>query len=124
MASSLSQYSPAIDQADPALLGPGVLGRPDGIDFDAGNVIRPDGHPKITSSPYNQLNPIYGYASDIGADEYWKEFGCEDIASQPEWAGLPGESITYTVNVINVGNPSKLLPQVISHGFTDTISIP
>ncbi|MCA9970604.1 MAG: hypothetical protein KC425_10340, partial [Anaerolineales bacterium] len=116
---ALSQYSPAIDRADPDLLldvGSGGVW-PGGIDFDAGNYRRPDVHPD-----YAALNPIWGYASDIGADEYWKEFGCSVQQPSQNATVLPGDVISYQVDVINVGFPSKLTSP-FSHGFTDTISI-
>ncbi|MCA9957668.1 MAG: hypothetical protein KC443_01455, partial [Anaerolineales bacterium] len=94
---ALQQTSHNIDAADPDLLlddGDGGIW-PGGIDFDAGNWYRPDVHPV-----YEDLNPIYGYASDVGMDEYWKEFGC-DARSIPETQNsatvLPGETVTYTV---------------------------
>lgn len=120
---ALRQTSRNIDQADPILLldddDGGVW--PGGIDFDAGNWFRPDVHPT-----YADLNPIYGYASDVGMDEYWKEFGCAALPvpeAQNTATVFPGDVVTYTVQVINVGFPSKLIPNVISHGYTDTISI-
>lgn len=120
-ASFALQYgSPNIDAANPVLLlddGDGGVWN-GGIDFDSGNYRRPDVHPV-----YADLNPIYGYASDVGMDEYWKEFGCAVTPNNQNTTVLPGEIVTYTVNLINVGYPSKLDPNAYSHGYTDTITI-
>lgn len=118
---ALSQYSPNIDRADPTLLlddnNGGVW--PGGIDFDAGNWRRPDVHPV-----YANLNPaISGYASDVGADEYWKEFGCDVLPNEDQKTVFPGDVVTYTVTVYNVGFPNRLQDPINSHGFTDTITI-
>ncbi len=118
---ALSQYSPNIDRADPTLLldddDGGVW--PGGIDFDAGNWRRPDVHPV-----YPNLNPaISGYASDVGADEYWKEFGCDVLPNDDQRTVFPGDVVTYTVTVYNVGFPNRLQDPINSHGFTDTITI-
>ncbi|MCB8923715.1 MAG: right-handed parallel beta-helix repeat-containing protein [Ardenticatenaceae bacterium] len=117
---ALSQYSPNIDQADPALLldiSEGGIWA-DGIDFDAGNYKRPDVHPT-----YNDLNTsLYGYASDVGADEYWKEFGCDVLPNNDQSTIFPGEIITYSVAVFNVGYPNRLSSNY-PHGYTDTITI-
>ena len=117
----LSQYSPAIDQADPALLLDISQGGvwPGGINFDAGNYRRPDVHPV-----YPNLNTsLYGYASDIGADEYWKEFGCDVVPNTAQSTVFPGESVSYQVTVYNVGFPNRLLDPANSNGYTDTITI-
>ncbi len=118
---ALSQYSPNIDRADPLLLediGDGGIW-PDGIDFDAGNYRRPDVHPD-----YTDLNTaLYGYASDVGADEYWKEFGCDVQPNNDNRTVLPGETATYTVTVYNVGYPNRFQNPQDSHGYTDTITI-
>ncbi len=118
----LSQDSPNIDRADPALLedvdNGGVW--PDGIDFDAGNWRRPDVHPDYGDA----LNTsISGYASDVGADEYWKEFGCDVQPNNENRTVLPGESATYLVTVYNAGFPNRFQNPEDSHGYTDTITI-
>lgn len=117
----LSQYSPNIDRADPALLLDISQGGvwPDGIDFDAGNYRRPDVHPE-----YPALNTsLYGYASDVGADEYWKEFGCDMVPNTAQSTVFPGESVSYQVVVYNSGFPNRLLDPANSQGYTDTITI-
>ena len=99
--------SPVIDVADPTLLGP-----PWNIDYDHRPVTRPDGgtvHSGITRS-------------DIGAYEHVKDFSCAASAYGNdifELVAVPGETVTYTHDVTNVGYP----PPFFSNGFTDTITI-
>lgn len=117
---ALSRYSPAIDQADPTLLEPGALGWPDGINFDAGNVYRPDGG--FLGSPVIH-NGLHGLGSDIGADEYWKEFACEVVPASKQTTVLPGDVVTYSVGIYNVGNPNYRYDPPFTHGYTDTFTV-
>ncbi len=99
--------SPAIDQADPTLLGPPWM-----ITEDHRPVTRPDGgtiHSGIMRS-------------DIGAYEHVKDFSCAASAYGSDvfqMTAVPGETVTYTHNVTNIGYPPPTFPD----GFTDTITI-
>lgn len=106
--------SPVIDQADPALLDPGVP-LPGGdflpVDFDANLYGRPDG------GTIHQATR----ASDIGAFEWWKDFGCS-VTVTPQQANIqPGEVATYYFDVTNTGWLTP--PASHRNGFTDTITI-
>ncbi len=120
----LTQYSPVIDQADPALLISGAPGTaPYGtviVDFDRQLDIRPDGDP-------NHIGPK---GSDMGSDEYYKDFGCaiefipkilpfNQIASQAN----PGDTVVYTFDLINTGD--KYPPEIGQpfNGYNDTITL-
>ena len=105
----LSRYSPNIDRADPVLLDP-----PYEIDFDANNVIRPDGNP-------NHIQPPNPHRSDVGADEYFKDFGCTVDPNIKTQTAVPGSVITYTFTITNEGYPPP--PSPYRHGYTDTITI-
>lgn len=100
----LDYRSPDVDRADPALLEP-----PLSINFDAANDTRPDG-----GTVHNGVR-----LSDIGADEWVKEFGCAVIPENETINVEPGETIQYNKTVINRGNP----PPFYLHGFTDTLTI-
>jgi uncharacterized membrane protein len=100
----LDYRSPDVDKADPALLG-----APLSITYDWENDIRPDGG---TDHEGVRLG-------DIGADEWWKDFGCLVVPVAEEISAGPGEVITYNMAIINTGYP----PDTYPHGFTDTITI-
>ncbi len=106
----LNRHSRNIDVADPALLQP-----PYSIDFDADNLQRPDG-----PAPHNGL---HGTGSDIGALEYWKDFGCDIRPNDQHSTVSPGDVVTYTIGIYNVGNPSVFDDYFHSHGFTDTLTV-
>ncbi|HSH01397.1 MAG TPA: choice-of-anchor Q domain-containing protein [Anaerolineae bacterium] len=59
--------------------------------------------------------------SDIGAFEWWKEFGCEVQPPNNVQSALPGDTLVYNVIIANVGNPPW--PDPLSHGYTDTITV-
>ncbi len=105
----LSVNSRNIDAANPALLSE--------VDFDAGMFDRPDGF----DLPYVSPRGIY---ADVGAFEYRMDFGCEiDPASETRRA-TPGETLTYTLSIINTGNPPYTgSTPWLSDGYTDTITI-
>jgi uncharacterized membrane protein len=105
----LDRHSRNIDAADTDLLD----SRVPPIDFDANMLPRPDGGTVHTGI----------MASDVGAFEYWKDFGCEVVPNSQESTAFPGDTVTYLVNVVNVGNPSFLHDPFHSNGFTDTITI-
>lgn len=106
--------SPVIDEADPALLDPGVP-QPGGgfypIDFDARLVIRPDGGTEHLGTR----------ASDVGAIEWWKDFGCMVTPTPQQQTATPGSSVEYYFTVTNTGFPYP--PSDFRHGFIDTIVI-
>ena len=108
-------HSPAIDQADPANWQTGVP--PDGleIDFDANNERRPDGN---DYGPYPEEAPSL-YASDIGADEWDKDFGCRVTFSPPGRTAQAGETVIYTVAITNTGR----LAGEVWHYYTDTLTV-
>ena len=112
----LSIHSPAIDAANPQLLDPGVTGTPPVndivIDFDRQNHTRPDGG--------TNHNGLHGKASDIGSDEYYKEFGCRITPGSDTKTAVPGQTVTYTFNIENYGAKDSF---GILRGYTDTISI-
>lgn len=112
---NITRHSPNIDAADPALIDP--LTPPDDIHFDASLTYRPDGNnnPAYTGG--------YGLGSDIGADEYYKDWGCAVEPPSVTGSVLPGGLVTYTFTIENVGNPSYLTDPAHSHGYTDTITI-
>ena len=112
---SLDVRSPAIDQADPANWQTGVP--PDGleIDFDANNERRPDGN---DYGPYPEEAPSL-YASDIGADEWDKDFGCRVTFSPPGRTAQAGETVIYTVAITNTGR----LAGEVWHYYTDTLTV-
>jgi hypothetical protein len=88
------------------------LGPPWSITDDHREVIRPDG-----GTVHNGIT-----RSDIGAYEHIKDFGCAASAYGPDviqQIAAPGETVTFTHNVTNVGGP----PEAFPNGFTDTISI-
>lgn len=107
----LSVTSPNIDRADPSLLGEVV--------YDINVDDRPDGNENL------DYQPPHGLFSDVGADEYYKDFGCEIDAPRNEYLATPGEVVTYTLNIINVGYPpyTNLDDGLAPRGFTDTITI-
>jgi hypothetical protein len=117
--SRISRYSPVIDQADQTLLANGIPGNSPIVpitefDFDSELEIRPDGNPNH--------NGLHGIGSDIGADEYYKDFGCDISPQYNETQATQGQTLIYTFNVLNSGNPYPAL-QRPWHGYTDTISI-
>jgi uncharacterized membrane protein len=122
-ASSLSVHSRNIDQADLALPGPDA--EEWNFDRDHSNDFRPDG----SESNIPHLRPPHGIRSDVGADEYFKDFGCEIEPASSTASVSPGESITFTLSVYNVGYPNyrELIRngdlRELSNGYTDTISI-
>ncbi len=124
--SSLSVNSRNIDQADPTLLG-SVPPDGDPLDYDHRNVPRPDGE-GITYG-VGDLEPPHGLFSDVGAFEYYKDFCCEIDPDNETASVSPGEFITFTLNIYNVGNPNyrQLIrdgePRYWANGYTDTISI-
>lgn len=106
--------SPVIDRADPALLDPGVPVPGGGfypIDFDARLVIRPDGGTEHLATR----------ASDVGAIEWWKDFGCTVTPTPQQQTAVPGTTVTYNFLVTNTGYPYP--PSDNRHGFIDTIVI-
>ena len=107
----LSVESPNIDSADPALLGK--------VPYDIDINDRPDGNAAL------DYQPPHGLFSDVGADEYYKDFGCEIAAPATTYKATPGEVVTYTLDIINVGNPpyTNLDDGLAPRGFTDTITI-
>ncbi|MCL4263510.1 MAG: right-handed parallel beta-helix repeat-containing protein [Anaerolineae bacterium] len=106
--------SPVIDQADPALLDPGVP-EPGGgfypIDFDARLVERPDGGTEHLGTR----------ASDVGAIEWWKDFGCTVTPTPQQQTAAPDSAVVYNFLVTNTGYPYP--PSDFRHGFIDTIVI-
>src|SRR5690606_11049065 len=112
---SLDVNSPAIDQADPDNWQTGVP--PDNlkIDFDANNEQRPDGN---DYGPYPEEAPSL-YASDIGADEWDKDFGCRVTFSPPGRTVQAGDTVTYTVAITNTGR----LAGEVWHYYTDTLTV-
>ncbi|MCI0577600.1 MAG: right-handed parallel beta-helix repeat-containing protein [Chloroflexi bacterium] len=116
--------SPDIDRADPALVGSPLF-----IDFDIELDIRPDGG--ITNT--------IAYTSDIGADEYPKNFGCSITPDNFSLAD-PGETVTYTHTVANSGNYTDIVtitltstsqgwatlvggPQVVALGANESVEV-
>jgi uncharacterized membrane protein len=122
---TLSIDSRNLDAADPAL--PALPIPPDGITitFDHGNFYRPDGF----RSNVPHLQPPHGLRSDVGVDEYLKDFGCQFVPEDGEGTVAPGGFITYSLRIYNVGYPSYLdlieegLSRYLSNGYTDTITI-
>ncbi|MCP4359687.1 MAG: hypothetical protein GY796_16900, partial [Chloroflexi bacterium] len=113
---SLSRYSPAIDQADPLNLNPGVPA-PGGqtiIDYDVGNYFRPDG---IDQFHYATR------AADIGADEYIKDWGCAVEPTPQQATVVPGQTTVYYFTIQNTGHVYPPATGVPWHGYTDTITI-
>jgi uncharacterized membrane protein len=112
--------SPNIDRADPDLI---EAGNDPLVDKDASNFERPDGDSSRGNSAF--FNDIYGYASDVGASEFRKDFGCDIRPESPNATVLPGQTITYSVSIYNAGNPSflSLNPGQVSIGYTDTLTI-
>jgi predicted outer membrane repeat protein len=108
--------SPVLDIADPTLLDPGVPPEPLPIDFDARLYQRPDG----STDPAHNNGSVSPYQSDLGAFEYWKDFGCAVLPSGQSQTAIPGTFVTYTFNVINTGYP---YPSVFAHGYTDTLTV-
>ncbi|MCB8954025.1 MAG: right-handed parallel beta-helix repeat-containing protein [Ardenticatenales bacterium] len=106
------QDSANIDIADPALLDPDNVPF---VDFDAGNTTRPDGNPNH--------NGLYGIGGDVGADEYFKDFGCQVRISDPAIQTVtPGQAVTYTFTIENTGWPPPPT-DALRHGYTDTLQI-
>ena len=107
----LSVNSPNIDQANPALLAQ--------VDYDIDEQGRPDG------DPFLNYQPPHGIRADIGADEYFKDFGCEIEPPIASRTANPGDVVTYTLSIINAGNPpyTNLEDGLAPRGYTDTISI-
>lgn len=95
---SLRYTSGNIDQADPTLISP-----PYNITYDASTESRPDNLP-----PHNGLHE---YRSDIGADEYAKEFSCEILPESQTLTGGAGSTVIHNFLINNDGN------------FTDTITV-
>ncbi|MBE2220199.1 MAG: right-handed parallel beta-helix repeat-containing protein, partial [Anaerolineae bacterium] len=111
---SLSVHSINIDRADPNLLL-----MPEPIIYDYQLDVRPDG------DKYDMYQFPNGEHSDVGADEYYKDFGCEITASDKARQATPGDVVTYTLTIINTGNPSYLDEEWPwdSNGYTDTITV-
>lgn len=121
----LTRFSPAIDKADPSLVtpGPGVPGTfPFGftnVDEDRFGTTRPDGNP----------NHIALKQSDMGSNEWIKEFGCAiefipllDPINVGEAQANPGEEVVYNFQLVNTGQNYPYDP-LYHHGFTDTITM-
>ncbi|MCL4870447.1 MAG: right-handed parallel beta-helix repeat-containing protein [Anaerolineae bacterium] len=87
-----------IDKADPALISP-----PYNVIIDADLDSRPDNLP-----PHNGL---WEYRSDIGADEFAKEFSCIIEPESRTLTGAAGSVVIHNFTLRNDGN------------FTDTITI-
>jgi fibronectin-binding autotransporter adhesin len=105
----LSVDSRNIDAADPALLSL--------VDFDVSTKPRPDGTNLI-------YEPPRGLFADVGAYEYLMDFGCEIAPANDTRPAAPGEVLTYTLSIINVGNPPYTAEDFwLSNGYTDTITI-
>lgn len=85
------------------------------VDDDIRLAIRPDG-----GTPH-----IATKGNDIGAFEHWKDFGCDVRPANSQVTAIPGDVLPYILTITNVGNPSYLTapPGVVSHGFTDTLTI-
>lgn len=103
--------SPVIDTADPLLLDPGPASYGLPINFDADNLTRPDGG----------TIHLGNMASDRGAFEWHKDFGCT-VTPTPQQATLsPGNNSVYHFTVTNTGWP--LPPTDYANGFIDTITV-
>ncbi|MBK9049926.1 MAG: right-handed parallel beta-helix repeat-containing protein [Chloroflexi bacterium] len=94
----LDYTSGNIDIADPTLISP-----PLSIDFDADLDSRPDDLPPHAG--------LWEYRSDIGADEYDKEFSCEILPENQIRSGAAGTTVFHVFAVYNDGT------------FTDTITV-
>ena len=83
------------------------------VDFDASNRIRPDGGTQHTGIR----------EGDIGAYEWRKDFGCAVLPTPQDRNAVPGQTITYTFQVRNVGNPYPSQQGVVTRFFTDVLTI-
>ncbi|MBK8988126.1 MAG: right-handed parallel beta-helix repeat-containing protein [Chloroflexi bacterium] len=121
---NLSVHSRNIDAADPAFPTPVP---PDDliINYDYAVFFRPDGFEANIAN----LQPPHGLRSDVGVDEYLKDFGCQIEPPNDSASVAPGGVVTYTLEVINVGNESYIdllnsgRSPYLSNGYTDTITI-
>lgn len=116
-----SLYSPALDVADPLLIDPGIPNPtpPDylPVDFDARIWARPDG----STNPAHNNGTVSPYRSDMGAYEWWKDFGCT-VTPEPQQTNTPpGNIARYNFYVTNTGYPYP--PADYRHGFTDTLTV-
>ena len=83
------------------------------VDTDAREVIRPDG-----GTIHNGTR-----IGDIGAYEWIKDFGCAVLPTAQAQTAVPGQTVTYTFDVVNVGNPYPPSNTTVEHGFFDFITI-
>ncbi|MCB8945724.1 MAG: right-handed parallel beta-helix repeat-containing protein, partial [Ardenticatenaceae bacterium] len=83
------------------------------VGFDARNILRPDGGTEHLGTRL----------SDIGAYEWYKDFGCAIEPTSQNENVLPGDTITYTFEVSNVGHPYPPTINTVEHGYFDVISI-
>src|SRR5690606_34095512 len=87
------------------------------IDFDAELDIRPDGYP-------DHIQPPIPHRSDVGADEYFKNFGCLVEPEDYTETAVPGDILTYEFTITNSGEPEFVNGQEIyTNGYTDTLTI-
>jgi uncharacterized membrane protein len=106
----LDYRSPDVDRANTAWVNP-ALPSEVRVDYDIQSETRPDGgtyHTELVSPR----------RSDIGADEWVKYFSCAIVPENNQRTAIPGEILTYTHYVYNVGT---LGPP--AYGFTDTITV-
>ena len=113
--------SPVIDKADETILDPGAPGSfPFGqipVDYDRHLDLRPDG----------TVHDGIPRRSDMGSDEYIKDFGCA-IEFHPEFQNTVdsqangGDTVVYTFDLINTGHEYPYNP-LYYHGYTDTITL-